>query len=157
MNIMVRGDEITSINDRETAGWMPPYWEYDPAMNVNPRNQFWQQEIDKFICPDPQALHIENIRQRVFEESGYDLNSLKQAPCRCFICIKFYLVEQDRQSDAVPLCGSHTTLQVAIPGSILPRHQSHYHAPMPHKLLLPKTCMSSPADLASSECFLRYS
>lgn len=65
-NIIVRGDDVIGIIDWETAGWMPPYWEYTSAWNVNPQNQFWQKEIDKFLDPLPEALDIGGIRRKYF-------------------------------------------------------------------------------------------
>lgn len=63
-NILARGDEVVGIVDWETAGWMPPYWEYTSAWNVNPQNQFWQQEVDYFLEPLPKALAMEAIRRK---------------------------------------------------------------------------------------------
>lgn len=53
LNILVRGDKVVGIIDWETAGWFPHYWEYARAWNVNPQNQFWRQEVDKFLTPMP--------------------------------------------------------------------------------------------------------
>lgn len=66
LNIMVKGDKIVGIVDWETAGWMPPYWEYTSAWNVNPQCQFWQKEVDKYISPMPEALEMERIRRKYF-------------------------------------------------------------------------------------------
>lgn len=65
-NIIARGDEIVGIVDWETAGWMPPYWEYTSAWNVNPQNRFWQKEVDKFLDPLPYDLKMEAIRRKYF-------------------------------------------------------------------------------------------
>ncbi|KAK1771463.1 kinase-like domain-containing protein [Phialemonium atrogriseum] len=65
-NIMVRGDEVVGIIDWETAGWMPPYWEYASAWNAAPMNEFWQDEVDKFVTPMPRELEMEAIRRRWF-------------------------------------------------------------------------------------------
>jgi aminoglycoside phosphotransferase (APT) family kinase protein len=65
-NIMVRDDEIVGILDWATAGWMPPYWEYASAWNAAPMNQFWQEEVDKFLTPMPRELEMETIRRRWF-------------------------------------------------------------------------------------------
>ncbi|KAK3328866.1 aminoglycoside phosphotransferase [Apodospora peruviana] len=65
-NIMVRGDEIVSIIDWETVGWMPPYWEYTSAWHVNPQDAFWQAEVGRFITPDPRVLDMEIIRRKYF-------------------------------------------------------------------------------------------
>ena len=64
LNILARGDDIVGIVDWETAGWMPPYWEYTSAWNVNPQNQFWQNEVDRFLEPFPEALEMEAIRRK---------------------------------------------------------------------------------------------
>lgn len=66
LNILVRGDDVVGIIDWETAGWMPPYWEYTSAWHVNPQNMFWQEEIDKFITPHPHALEMEIIRRKYY-------------------------------------------------------------------------------------------
>lgn len=68
-NIIADGDEIVGIVDWETAGWMPPYWEYTSAWNVNPQNRFWQQEVDKFLDPLPYELEMERIRRRYFGDT----------------------------------------------------------------------------------------
>lgn len=68
-NIMACGDRITGIVDWETAGWFPEYWEYVNAWNVNPQNQFWQAEIDKFLHPMPYALEMEKIRRDYFGDT----------------------------------------------------------------------------------------
>lgn len=65
-NIMVRDDEVVGILDWETSGWMPPYWEYTSAWNVAPMNQFWQEEVDKFLTRMPRELEMEAIRRRWF-------------------------------------------------------------------------------------------
>jgi hypothetical protein len=56
LNILVKGEAITGIIDWETAGWWPSYWEYTSAQQVNPRNSFWDDCIDKFLDPWPEAL-----------------------------------------------------------------------------------------------------
>ncbi|SMQ55324.1 unnamed protein product [Zymoseptoria tritici ST99CH_3D7] len=65
-NILCRGDTIVGIIDWETAGWLPSYWEYVTAWNVNPQNQFWQVEVDKFLEPFPQARRMDSIRRKYF-------------------------------------------------------------------------------------------
>jgi aminoglycoside phosphotransferase (APT) family kinase protein len=35
LNILVRRDDVVDIIDWETAGWMPPYWEYTSAWHAN--------------------------------------------------------------------------------------------------------------------------
>ncbi|KFH41870.1 hypothetical protein ACRE_074060 [Hapsidospora chrysogenum ATCC 11550] len=64
LNILARGDEVVGIVDWETAGWMPPYWEYTSAWHVNPYNPFWQEEVDRFLEPFPEALEMEVIRRK---------------------------------------------------------------------------------------------
>ncbi|KAI5923094.1 kinase-like domain-containing protein [Camillea tinctor] len=66
LNVLVRGDEVVGIIDWETAGWYPPYWEYTTASYVNPYNEFWREEIDKFLKPLPYELEMENIRRQYF-------------------------------------------------------------------------------------------
>ncbi|KAM7197044.1 kinase-like protein [Naviculisporaceae sp. PSN 640] len=66
LNVMARGDEVVAIIDWETAGWMPPYWEYTSAWHVSPQNMFWQAEVDKFITPDPRALEMEIVRRKYY-------------------------------------------------------------------------------------------
>ncbi|KAM5357619.1 hypothetical protein ACJZ2D_016087 [Fusarium nematophilum] len=66
MNILARDDHVVGIIDWETAGWMPPYWEYTSAWHVNPQNRFWQEEIDKFLTPLPFELKMETIRRKYF-------------------------------------------------------------------------------------------
>ncbi|KAI8937905.1 hypothetical protein NX059_005589 [Plenodomus lindquistii] len=66
LNILAVGDEIVGIVDWETAGWYPSYWEYTNAWNVNPQNQFWRDEVDKFLQPMPEALEMEKIRLKYF-------------------------------------------------------------------------------------------
>lgn len=65
-NVLVRGDEVVGIIDWETAGWYPSYWEYTTACQVNPRNDFWRDEIDNFLEARPKALLMEQLRQRYF-------------------------------------------------------------------------------------------
>ncbi|KAI9801231.1 MAG: hypothetical protein M1825_003505 [Sarcosagium campestre] len=66
LNILARGDEVVGIIDWETAGWLPSYWEYTTACQVNPQNYFWRDEIDKFLEPMPAELAMEKIRQKYF-------------------------------------------------------------------------------------------
>ncbi|KAI0144356.1 kinase-like protein [Xylariaceae sp. FL1272] len=66
MNVLVKGDDVVGIVDWETAGWFPSYWEYACAWNVNPQNEFWQQEVDKFVTPMPYELKMESIRRKYF-------------------------------------------------------------------------------------------
>ncbi len=71
-NILADGDTVTGIVDWETAAWMPAYWEYTNAWHVNPYNPYWQEEVDKFITPWPEALEMERIRRRFFDVFGAD-------------------------------------------------------------------------------------
>ena len=66
LNILAKGDKITGIVDWETAGWFPYYWEYTTACQVNIRNLFWREEIEKFLTPFPVELEMEALRQRYF-------------------------------------------------------------------------------------------
>ncbi|KAF2124398.1 kinase-like protein [Dothidotthia symphoricarpi CBS 119687] len=66
LNILASGDEVVGIIDWETAGWFPSYWEYTTAWNVNPQNQFWRNEVDKFLQPMPEELDMEKIRLKYF-------------------------------------------------------------------------------------------
>ncbi|KAF5660621.1 kinase-like domain-containing protein [Fusarium circinatum] len=68
LNIMADGDTVTGIVDWETAGWMPPYWEYTSAWHVNPRNTFWRGAVDGFLTPLPHELEMERIRRQYFGE-----------------------------------------------------------------------------------------
>ncbi|KAF5234541.1 hypothetical protein FAUST_7521 [Fusarium austroamericanum] len=67
-NIMAVDDKVTGIVDWETAGWMPPYWEYTSVWHVNPRNVFWKDAIDEFLEPLPYELEMEKIRRQYFSE-----------------------------------------------------------------------------------------
>ena len=69
-NILVDGDTVTGIIDWQTAGWFPSYWEYTNARQVSPLNEFWAEEIDKFLEPFPEAHKQEVQRQRYFGEFG---------------------------------------------------------------------------------------
>lgn len=66
LNVLARSDDVIGIIDWETAGWLPPYWEYVTAWNVNPQNEFWQEEVDKFLTPWPLARKMDSVRQRYF-------------------------------------------------------------------------------------------
>ncbi|KAG4433131.1 hypothetical protein IFR05_011398 [Cadophora sp. M221] len=66
MNIMIRGDEVVGIVDWETAGWWPEYWEYTSAWHVNPYDEFWRQDVDKFLEPREEELDMEKARRRWF-------------------------------------------------------------------------------------------
>jgi hypothetical protein len=66
MNIIVRGDEVVGNIDWETAGWWPEYWEYTSAWHVNPYNEFWREEVDKFLEPKVEELDMERARRKFF-------------------------------------------------------------------------------------------
>ncbi|QIX02388.1 hypothetical protein AMS68_007905 [Peltaster fructicola] len=66
LNIIADGDTVTGIIDWETSGWYPEYWEYTTASYVNPYNEFWKQEVDKFLTPFPEALHMEELPRVYF-------------------------------------------------------------------------------------------
>jgi len=66
LNILVEGDDITGIIDWETAGWYPSYWEYTTASQVNFRNLFWGDYIDRFLDPRPKELEMDRIRHDRF-------------------------------------------------------------------------------------------
>lgn len=61
LNILLREGYVVNIIEWETAGWYPSYWEYTTAWRVNPRNVFWQEEVDKFLTPLPMELAMEQI------------------------------------------------------------------------------------------------
>ncbi|EME78298.1 uncharacterized protein MYCFIDRAFT_190636 [Pseudocercospora fijiensis CIRAD86] len=66
LNILCKEDSVVAILDWETAGWLPPYWEYVTAWNVNPQNSFWQEEVDKFLTPLLYARNMDAIRRKYF-------------------------------------------------------------------------------------------
>ncbi|KAH9215636.1 kinase-like domain-containing protein [Leptodontidium sp. 2 PMI_412] len=68
MNIIVRGDEVVGIIDWETAGWWPEYWEYTSAWHVNPYDEFWRAEVDKFLEPREEELEMERVRRKYFKD-----------------------------------------------------------------------------------------
>ena len=67
-NILVKGEDIVGIVDWETAGWYPSYWEYTSACYVNPWNEFWRKEVDKFLDPMPEELYMDELRLKYFGE-----------------------------------------------------------------------------------------
>lgn len=69
LNIMVEGEKISGIVDWETSGWYPYYWEYTTACYVNFRNEFWRDEIDKFLTPHPEELSMEELRKTYFGDT----------------------------------------------------------------------------------------
>lgn len=64
LNIMAQGDQVTGIIDWETAGWWPDYWEYTSAWHVNPYNEFWRDEVDRFLEPMGEELDMERLRRK---------------------------------------------------------------------------------------------
>ncbi|KAK3077698.1 hypothetical protein LTS18_009541 [Coniosporium uncinatum] len=69
LNVLVNGDQVTAIIDWETAGWYPEYWEYTTACQVNPRNPWWRDELDKFLEPFPEASEMDKIRLKYFGDT----------------------------------------------------------------------------------------
>lgn len=68
LNIIALDDEITGIVDWESAGWMPPYWEYTSAWHVNPRDALWRDVVPGFLTPLPYEIQMEKIRRQYFGE-----------------------------------------------------------------------------------------
>ena len=64
MNILVNGDNVVGIIDWDMAGWYPEYWEYTTAYSINPYNEFWKNEIGKFLEEYPEAAKMEHLRQK---------------------------------------------------------------------------------------------
>ncbi|RMY08738.1 hypothetical protein D0868_04633 [Hortaea werneckii] len=64
LNILCAEDKVVGIIDWETAGWLPPYWEYVTAWNANPQNAFWQAEVDRFLQPWQDAQKNDTVRRR---------------------------------------------------------------------------------------------
>lgn len=68
-NILIdENDNVSGIIDWETAGWMPRYWEFTNAWNVNPYDEFWQEEVPKFISRDSEGQEMERIRRLYFKQ-----------------------------------------------------------------------------------------
>ncbi len=61
-NILVWRDEIVGIIHWEIAGSYPSYWEYTSACQVNPRNYFWRDEIEKFLDSMQEELKKPSIK-----------------------------------------------------------------------------------------------
>ena len=71
LNILVRGDDVVGIVDWQTAGWFPYYWEWATAIDVNPQNPFWRDEVEKFVDrPPDDVIKMEHLRQRNFHMFG---------------------------------------------------------------------------------------
>lgn len=67
-NILVSGDKVVGIIDWETSGWFPSYWEYTCAKDeLNAWNVFWINEVDHFLTPMPEELHMDRIRLKYFQ------------------------------------------------------------------------------------------
>ena len=64
--VRVRGDEVVALLDWESAGWMPPYWEYTSAWHANPTDRVWREEVGRFVTPWPDALAMEIVRRGYF-------------------------------------------------------------------------------------------
>ncbi|KAI9803831.1 MAG: hypothetical protein M1825_001711 [Sarcosagium campestre] len=56
MNILVKEDDIVGIID----------WDTVAAYNVNPYNDFWKDEVGKFLEEYPNALKMEQLKQQYF-------------------------------------------------------------------------------------------
>ena len=56
-NILIERDKVVGI---------AKYWEYTTAWNVNPYNESWRGEVGKFVQEYPEALKMEEIRQKYF-------------------------------------------------------------------------------------------
>ena len=67
-NILVDGNKISGIVDWESAGWMPEYWEFTSAWNVNMYNVFWRFELEKFLHPYTEEVEMEHIRLKHFSD-----------------------------------------------------------------------------------------
>lgn len=64
LNILVRGDDVVGIINRESAGWYPSDWEYSMAWNGHPWNVLWKEEVNKFLDATPEEVKIETTRHR---------------------------------------------------------------------------------------------
>ncbi|TVY46266.1 hypothetical protein LOCC1_G004151 [Lachnellula occidentalis] len=67
-NIMIRGNQVVSIIDWESAGWYPFYWEYTSAWCGNITRKWWQDRVIKFLDPYPDELKMEITRQKWWGE-----------------------------------------------------------------------------------------
>ena len=67
-NILVDGNKISGIVDWESAGWLPEYWEFTSAWNVNMYNVFWRFELEKFLHPYTEEVEMEHIRLKHFSD-----------------------------------------------------------------------------------------
>lgn len=68
-NILVRDGKIAGLIDWEMSGWLPDYWEYTSAWHVNPYDEFWREEVDRFLEPHGKELEMERLRRRFFGRS----------------------------------------------------------------------------------------
>ncbi|KAI9668060.1 MAG: hypothetical protein M1821_000880 [Bathelium mastoideum] len=67
-NILVDGNKISGIVDWESSGWLPEYWEFTSAWNVNMYNVFWRFELEKFLHPYTEEVEMEHIRLKHFSD-----------------------------------------------------------------------------------------
>ena len=67
-NILVDGNKISGIVDWESSGWLPEYWEFTSAWNVNMYNVFWRFELEKFLHPYTEEVEMEHVRLKHFGE-----------------------------------------------------------------------------------------
>ncbi|KAL1960642.1 hypothetical protein VTO42DRAFT_7221 [Malbranchea cinnamomea] len=65
-NILVRDGRVVGIIDWEMAGWYPEYWEYTSAWHVNPYDEWWRPEVNKFLDVYPAELEMETLRRKLF-------------------------------------------------------------------------------------------
>jgi aminoglycoside phosphotransferase len=65
-NVLVRDGKVVGIIDFEMSGWLPEYWEYTTAMNVNVYDEFWKSQVERFLEVYPRELEIEELRRRTF-------------------------------------------------------------------------------------------
>jgi hypothetical protein len=62
-NILVYRDDVFGIVDWELSRWYPEYWENAQAkLNYEPFDDFWANEVEKFLNPYPDALEMDNLR-----------------------------------------------------------------------------------------------
>ena len=65
-NILVRDGRVVAIIDWEMAGWYPEYWEYTSAWHVNPYDEWWRPEVEKFLDIYSAELEMEKTRRKLF-------------------------------------------------------------------------------------------
>jgi Ser/Thr protein kinase RdoA (MazF antagonist) len=70
-NILVRKGKVAAIIDFDLSGFYPEYWEYTTAMVGISGEEFWKEEISRFLDVYPEELEMESIRQKHFGRGGY--------------------------------------------------------------------------------------